>query len=278
MKTDSMEQRETGSVDRRIQMLYIYDPSGIYCKVFPISPCDCPDLSELYQYSGRDIVKGTTSICCEILCWFWMRAGLASNLFGCMWISHYDEESNASANWLLFIKQVHYRTTCKPYAVCENTTVARGNNVFEQYASRELHTQSKEGRCGKMLLYSRNRQCSFSSGQLQMSLLVHVCWIRMMLQIYLQRMMIFTVPVTHPATWRTKVLQRNSVNRRKSYCWLQNHGWYLSWLNELSMGPAETRGKVCKAPKGILLPGTPCCFVTIHTSQPHDFLRRGKIR
>lgn len=117
-------------------MLYIYDPSGIYCKVYPISPCDCLDLLELCQYSGRDIVKGAASICSEILCWFWMRVGLASNLFGWMWISHYDEESNASANRLLFIKQVH-------------TTVAWGNNVFEQYASRELYAQSKEGKEGK---------------------------------------------------------------------------------------------------------------------------------
>lgn len=32
------------------------------------------------------------------------------------------------------------------------------------------------------------------------------------------------------------------------------------------MGPAETRGwgvGICKAPKGILLPGTPYCFVSI---------------
>lgn len=93
-------------------MLYIYDPSGIYNKVFPISPCDCLDLLGLYQYSGRDIVKGTTSICSEILCWLWTRAGLASNLFGCTWMSHYDEESNASANRVLFIKQARYYTTC----------------------------------------------------------------------------------------------------------------------------------------------------------------------
>lgn len=33
--------------------------------------------------------------------------------------------------------------------------------------------------------------------------------------------------------------------------------------------------EVCKAPEGILLPGTPCCFVTIQTSLPQAFLWHG---
>lgn len=60
----------------------------------------------------RHIVKGTTSICNEILCWLWMTAYLISNLFGWMWISLFDEQFNASTNSLLFIKQVCYFITC----------------------------------------------------------------------------------------------------------------------------------------------------------------------
>ena len=67
-------EREAGRTDT-FSLLYIYDPRGIYCKVSPISPCDCLDLLELYQYSDRDTVKGTTSICSESHCWLWIRAG-----------------------------------------------------------------------------------------------------------------------------------------------------------------------------------------------------------
>lgn len=63
-----------------------------------------------------------------------------------------------------------------------------------------------------------------------------------------------------------------NVQQWTSYFCFQNFGQYFSRLNEHSMHPAETRGNVFRAPKGILLPGTPYCFVVIQTSQPHTCL------
>lgn len=59
--------------------------------------------------------------------------------------------------------------------------------------------------------------------------------------------------------WGGRKKINKSVSRRSHI--LQNFGEKFSRLNELSVWPAETRGKFCKeAPKGTLLLGTPYCF------------------
>lgn len=144
-------------MDGRFWKLYIYDPRGIYCKVFPISPCDCLDLLGLYQYSGRDIVKGTASICSEILCWLWRRAGLPSNLFGWMWISRYDEDSDLSAHTLLYLSSF----IIEPPVMCrmwEHNCCTR-----QQYVSMEScgRRERKRDVGGKRELYRRNQKFFF---------------------------------------------------------------------------------------------------------------------
>lgn len=52
---------------------------------FPPCRCDCLDLSRLCQYPGEDVVKGTASICSEIL---GKKVSPASNLLEFTWISH----------------------------------------------------------------------------------------------------------------------------------------------------------------------------------------------
>lgn len=88
----------------------------------------------------------------------------------------------------------------------------------------------------------------------------------MILHIHLQRTIFFLYHIWHAWEWKSfKTISQP----------LQNCGDNFRWLNKLSVWPAQTWHKVCKAPEGILLPGTPCCFVTIQTSLPQAFLWHG---
>lgn len=99
---------------------------------------------------------------------------------------------------------------------------------------------------------------------------------KMMLQINTQIIMFLTLPVCHTSCeLENQSLSKRifSFNRRTRILYFKTvASVYLSRLNQLSMGSSETKGNVCKAPKGILLPGTPGCFATIQTSQPHALL------
>lgn len=173
--------------DRHIWMLYIYDPCGIYGKVFPIPLCDCLDLLRLYQLWGRDVVKGTTSICSEILCWLWMRACLSWNLFGCRCISHNNKKCSAIAIRVLFLKQVQYCTMWGHETVCLWYANAKWD------ANEKCMGQAKKADVVKFYYTEETRSAVFTEGS---------SW--MIPQIHLKRIMM-TLLVTQPVIWQGNI-------------------------------------------------------------------------
>lgn len=237
-------------------MLYTYDCSGIYCKVFPISSCDCLDLLVLDQYSGRDIVKGTTSICSEIPCWLRMKASLASNL------QDYTACGSAIMVKNLISLQRHfysYKFNITPSACNVQdvmTQMLHGTTTYLNNMQREncMHAW----RQGDLRIYChRIKFCLRVAVDEFASLgLSNQCDMANLSG----ENNVFDFTSHTSGKLDNQSLKKEFSQLKETYSWPQNLGLYLCWLDKLSVEPPETRGESLQSTQGYTIAWEPLLF------------------